>query len=307
MTPCIVGPRNGPSPGLARRAAFTLVELLVVITIIGILIALLLPAVQAAREAARRMQCANNLKQMGLALHNYHATHNVFPYGAGGTGTWWSWSALILPYLEAKTVHDRIDFKFPYNAYDPANPSVAGNNEAMKNFIPAYQCPSNPDNELVTCCIAIVGDRDAAETNYSAVATHQDVLYGRAPDPEGVLYLNSKTKIAHITDGTSQTLLVGETDYNQEDPFKDNYPEYCINRECFVGMCWASENRLTTAYGINSQTDVHHPGPQSHHPGGSQFVFADGHVSFLSESIDQEILIALTTRDGGEVLPAGEY
>jgi len=149
-------------PPLKKRIAprgFTLVELLVVITIIGILIALLLPAVQAAREAARRMQCTNNLKQFGLALHNYHLTHKVFPYGAGGGGTWWSWSALILPFIEQNAIYDQIDFDKPYNAVHPVN------NDVMKNFIAAYQCPSAPPNVLCACCSGIPGHEDTAETN----------------------------------------------------------------------------------------------------------------------------------------------
>ncbi len=101
------------------RSAFTLVELLVVIAIIGVLVALLLPAVQAAREAARRSQCQNNLKQMGLALQMYHDTYEVFPSASGGGGTGWSWSARILPYFEQSNVRDLIDFSVAYNVYDP--------------------------------------------------------------------------------------------------------------------------------------------------------------------------------------------
>jgi len=123
------------------RPGFTLVELLVVIAIIGILIALLLPAVQAAREAARRMQCSNNLKQLGLALHIYHDTYKVFPYAAGGGGTYWSWSTLMLSSIEAQTTYDRIDFEYPYNA-GPSNDAIKANNEAMRTFLNVYQCPS---------------------------------------------------------------------------------------------------------------------------------------------------------------------
>src|SRR5690606_12375535 len=125
-------------PPACRRLGFTLVELLVVIAIIGILVALLLPAVQAAREAARRIQCANNLKQIGLALLNYESTHNVFPYAAGTTAnqagqsaTYWSWSALLLPYLEQAAAHNQCNFNYQYN--QPQN------QQAIKTLFASYQ------------------------------------------------------------------------------------------------------------------------------------------------------------------------
>ncbi|MFW5693503.1 MAG: DUF1559 domain-containing protein, partial [Thermoguttaceae bacterium] len=120
-----------------KSQAFTLVELLVVIAIIGILIALLLPAVQSAREAARRMQCSNNLKQIGLALHNYHTAHKTLPYGANfGQGTGATWAAMILPYLEQQNVYDAFDFTLPVWHEQ--------NEQAVQSVIPAYICPSDP-------------------------------------------------------------------------------------------------------------------------------------------------------------------
>ncbi len=279
------------------QSGFTLVELLVVITIIGILIALLLPAVQAAREAARRMQCTNNMKQFGLGLHNYHLTYKVFPYGAGGSGVWWSWSALILPFLEQNAIYDQIDFRFPYNAEHPTN------NAVMKNFIPAYQCPSAPPNVLCACCSGIPGHEDTAEANYSAVATHLPDRYATTYDGTGVMYNDSAERIADILDGTSQTLLVGESDVLADDPFAASV---CPSNSCRLGKLWASENKITTAYGINSDATYIMAGVHSHHPGGANFTFADGHVSFLSETIDQEVLQWLTTRAGGEVID-GSY
>ena len=284
-----------------KSRGFTLVELLVVITIIGILIALLLPAVQAAREAARTLQCKNNLKQIGLALHNYHDTYEVFPYSSGGSGTYWSWSALVLPFLEQGNVHGLIDFNYPYNAV------MAQNNEAMKTFIPIYQCPSAPENVLVSYCIHIPGPYDSAETNYSAITTHRPTWLAHDTEGSGVMYLVSRTRMVDISDGTSQTLLVGEADFDQDDPFKTLNPEYFPNGEGFVGKQWASENGISTAHGINSNTSVIYPGVFSYHPGGAQFVFADGHVAFISEDINQDILVWLTTRNGEEIIDAGQY
>ena len=150
-----------------NRSGFTLVELLVVIAIIGILIALLLPAIQAAREAARQLQCSSNLKQMGIALHAYHETQESFPAGWGYDVCSWSWSALILPYVEQDNVHRLLDFSHQFNQ----EPNMSG--EAIRRLITMYQCPSAPDNVLVTCCQDAVGqDDDIAETNYAAISTH---------------------------------------------------------------------------------------------------------------------------------------
>ena len=155
------------------QKGFTLVELLVVIAIIGILIALLLPAVQAAREAARRMQCSNNLKNIGLGLLNYHDAHGVFPPGTMGTGTSWSWSARILPFMEVGDIHKQIDFAYNYNQYSSSGP-IAINNRAMKTFVSTYICPSAPEPYLDRLLRReFQGDEDTAETNYSAVATHR--------------------------------------------------------------------------------------------------------------------------------------
>lgn len=286
-----------------RRSAFTLVELLVVIAIIGILIALLLPAVQAAREAARRMQCTNNLKQMGLALHNYHNSMKSFPYGAGGGGTWWSWSALILPYIEQAGAHEKINFNYSYN--------TTQNADAIKTFFPFYQCPSAPENQLVTCCAVIPGIEDVAEANYSAVSTIKNVYFGKDAKGEGVMYLNSGTGIAEIIDGTSHTLMVAEFDSPPDDLWKEliSQPTYCPDGQCNMGKFWAAENQLTTYYGMNpgGRFGYRESAPQGHHPGGLNFLFADGHVSFLSESINKDTLEALATRAKGEVIHDVDY
>jgi len=282
------------------KSAFTLVELLVVIAIIGILVALLLPAVQSAREAARRSQCQNNLKQIGLALQMYHDTYKVFPSASGGGGTHWSWSARILPYFELAHLHDLIDFSVGYNLYNPRG----SNNEAMKTFIPTYQCPSAPRNVLVSCCAAIPGYKDVAETNYSATATDSTVEHARDPEGTGVMFLRSEVKMSHITDGTSNTFMVTEADIGINDPLCDN-SDYGVPG-CILGKLWASENRVTTALGINANPSLKDAGIQSRHPVGAQFVFADGHVQFLSEAINQEVLDALTTRAGDEIIdPSG--
>ena len=186
-------------------AGFTLVELLVVITIIGILIALLLPAVQAAREAARRAQCCNNLKQMGLALQLYHEAFEVYPFGGYGdfvAYTGWGWSTKILPYMEQENVYSQIDFDHGMNAYG----GFHGNDAIIKEFVWTYQCPSAPPLVLVTCCRDIPGIEDVAPIHYAGVATHEAVDYARPPrigntmstDGSGCLYMNSAVRIGDI-------------------------------------------------------------------------------------------------------------
>ena len=282
-----------------RPHGFTLVELLVVIAIIGILIALLLPAVQAAREAARRMQCCNNLKQIGLALHNYHATHNVFPRSQRTPpgdiyGSWWSWSALILPHMEQCIAHEQIDFNYSFNNLV--------NEQAVKQFIPAYQCPSAPDNILVPHTTVFAGDEDCAETNYVAIATHRntdEAPYAHDNDGSGVMHDNTSHPISDITDGTSNTLMVGEFDSWPDDPSRK---DLCTTDACMVGKIWVSQTQVTTFYGMNKKLGMWLASVDSHHPGGAQFVFADGHAEFIEESIDLTLLKYLTTRSGGEVI-----
>jgi prepilin-type N-terminal cleavage/methylation domain-containing protein/prepilin-type processing-associated H-X9-DG protein len=292
---------------LGRRrsfAGFTLVELLVVIAIIGILIALLLPAVQAAREAARRMQCTNNLKQIGVGLHHYELNNGKFPPGAGGGGTNWSWSALILPYMERTESQVQCDYTRGYN--EPINAT------ATRTFIDIYHCPSAPEHKLLSCCINIPGVEDTAETNYSAIATHHPLPWARAslpgdPPDSGVMHVGEPHVLRDVSDGLSSTILVSEYVRNDNDPSKTDYPSYCPGLACYMGKCWASENVLTTAYGINSGTYDRKSAIQSMHPGGANFLFGDGHVAMLGETINQDVLAALTTRAARDLVDASQY
>ncbi len=291
---------------------FTLVELLVVIAIIGILIALLLPAVQAAREAARRAQCSNNLKQIGLALHLYHDVHEVLPGGQQylANGTLWGWGAMVLPYFEQSVIHQELDWTTGYNTEQ--------NSLIIKTFISTYTCPTAHPPRLVTGVIGIRGEKDAAESHYAGISTHEPVDYGNTPTGSGCLYDGSAVRIADIRDGTSKTLMVGETSpYADDDPWKWAYPNYCPFRKCDLGRMWAGDGCITTYHGINRRTTFIQSGVQSSHPGGANFTFADGHVSFLNEDIGQDTLIALTTRGlgvdssgtayGGEIITNADY
>ena len=300
-----------------KSRAFTLVELLVVITIIGILISLLLPAVQAAREAARRLQCGNNMKQVGLALHLYHEVWETLPAGMQPS-PYWAWSAKTLPFLEQENIASQIDFKYGYHV--PQNMNV------VNILVGTYHCPSADALKLLTCCAGINrpggdGTDDVAETNYAAIASHTNDNYATTHKGSGCMFDGSNISFAQITDGTSQTLLVGEViRAADDDPTKPTWGSaYCPNGKCDAGKYWAGENRVTTYYGINNSPTFEQAGVQSRHPGGANFTFADGHVSFLSESINLQALYALTTRGSGQVsasaidtmgnkvLPVGTY
>lgn len=214
--------------------------------------------------------------------------------------------------MENAGLYERLDFNAPYN-YPDASTNTQ-NNLMMKTFEPTHQCPTAEPNQLVTCCTFLLssGPYHVAQANYSAIPTHTQDIFAKLPIPEnthtGVMYLNSATQIRDIEDGTSQTFLVGET-ITYPDDLHFNSGHYCPNRQCYAGHFWAAENAITTGYGINSHTniwDMPASGLESAHPGGAQFLFADGHVVYISQDISQSILNALTTRAGREDV-GGEY
>jgi prepilin-type processing-associated H-X9-DG protein len=307
-----------------------LVELLVVIAIIGILIALLLPAVQAAREAARRIQCAGNFKQVGVAAHSYLASNTCFPMGLAmwtalnqcSTGpnpkdTYYpgfGWGAFLLPYAEQSQIYDQIDFNVASYGLDP-------NYRAGGVFVATYLCPSDPQGrELVSCCTRAAGqgngalqEEDLAKTNMSGVADSRDWTCDlRFPrkDANGILFNLSRVKAGEVTDGTSHTLLVGEITGR--------------GAGCNSGQFYISWNVMSTENGINFPLrfgrDPDDPkkclratpwtggmfGFGSYHPGGCHFVYADGSVHFLTDTIAQNVLEAMTTRAGNETFEAEE-
>ena len=302
-----------------NRTGFTLVELLVVIAIIGILIAMLLPAVQAAREAARRMQCLNNLRQMGLAMHNYHSSHNSFPPGVIGTRLdttrpnataadrnaqkQIAWNVFILPQLEQDFVFEKFrwDKKFDQSY----------NVEATSYVISAFLCPSTA---------TVADDRKGNRTAAGRGACDYGGIYGSGSPPTGGItfeapyggvlgWLGGKdssgnpcnrsncpvrgkdyaVSISMITDGTSNTITVGEN----------------TGRGDSLQGAWADGENIFHQQGpinVSQGNEL-----WSDHPGGVNAACADGSAQFLSEEMDQLILDAVCTRAGGEALDAGEF
>jgi prepilin-type N-terminal cleavage/methylation domain-containing protein/prepilin-type processing-associated H-X9-DG protein len=303
-----------------RQRGFTLVELLVVIAIIGILIALLLPAVQAAREAARRIQCANHFKQVGVAMHNYHAARRTFPPGwiiwtlnqdpsCGPKPSPWyfgfGWGAFILPHIEQGGVYDQIDFNIRNSIYSPVNWASGATR------IETYLCPSDPqDGELVFNTNGMTNGpskwEDWRQTNIAGVSDSNDWTCDIAwpkqfPLNDGVMGGVYGCPIKDITDGTSNTLMLAEITGGGPGSYR--------------GHCWMEFAIVDTKDGINGPFTVpggqyysgsggiwgfRTTGPSSYHPGGCHFTMADGSVQFISENISPAIMAALTTRDGEE-------
>ncbi|MCC9604718.1 DUF1559 domain-containing protein [Blastopirellula sp. JC732] len=304
-----------PTPFLRRRG-FTLVELLVVIAIIGVLIALLLPAVQQAREAARRSQCQNNLKQLGLALHNYHDTYQSFPptcvkeanQDQPGSQQATFWSAFILPQIEQGNIYDKIQgmgFGIVWND--------SGNNQNLLNTkIEAYRCPSAPDantstQEGVTHYRANYGVVTSGTVGYnSSHGTNNHYMddgsdnHARFNGP--FLRRNITTRFADITDGTSNTVGIGER-WNHKKTEESKYLNYW-----YIGIPNSQDRHSafsgSTGIPLNSPDtgEVGYAGFSSQHPGGVQFAQMDGSVRFVSENTAANILSAIGTRNGGEVV-----
>jgi prepilin-type N-terminal cleavage/methylation domain-containing protein len=311
---------------------FTLVELLVVIAIIGILIALLLPAVQAAREAARRVQCANNLKQLGLALHNYHAAHGSFPPGylsqKGTAASDWCysdsacknhlapWTVLVLPFIEETARYHEFDFKktFTSTSHCPADGSYASqNHKAWEKPLAKYQCPSDPDSASDINNINYLGVQGGGPYASADCRYNSRVLFFN-----GLLFHNSKMKISHIEDGSSNVFLLGETKYIPTYPHRPDQKTY---------GGWASGARLdgsgTNPYSlaavvlqINSipgsggkpntvVADMYYEMSKifgSFHPGGCQFAMGDASIHFVSENADLTVLQQMAVRGDGQPL-----
>jgi prepilin-type N-terminal cleavage/methylation domain-containing protein/prepilin-type processing-associated H-X9-DG protein len=321
------------------RAAFTLIELLVVIAIIAVLIGLLLPAVQAAREAARRTQCVNNLKQIGLACHTYYDAVEAFPMGYAAnrkfvdgqtdTAPGWGWGTMILSQLEQAPLFHAVNFPLAVEA--PENSTVVTASLAV------YVCPSDlttgpfpvsdaQGNVLATMTpssyVACVGN----DLTDSSTGLNNDGI------GNGVIYRNSAVRVAGITDGTSQTILAGERAWSYVNGVWAGVVTNAVTRRgrqnpCpTTGAMYYPAATLVQAHGHLLNTDTDEDGGiddfSGRHPGGANFVFGDGSVHFLKTvlrdsgtnpdgstrySPSSTVLQALSTRAGGEVVSADSF
>jgi prepilin-type N-terminal cleavage/methylation domain-containing protein len=322
------------------KRAFTLVELLVVIAIIGVLVALLLPAVQAAREAGRRAQCQNNLKQIGLALHGFNDAMQTLPAGSSyAKGYQWgaAWTAYVARFAEDENKYQQFRFDCP-NAF---HPQVGCNDAALKSYLPPYlTCPSSSLPRLKNVP-AMWGGQERGYGTYVGIA-------GATPDTaspsrvaylsdfaayeasNGVLFANSRVSFAEIRDGLTHTILVAE----QSDWLIDSNGQPADRRSSgtygsFIGAnhsdipkasgsSWTSSNSWPRAYNITTiryragmkdllpefQTDDLAPSLpiQSAHVGGTFVTMGDGSVQFLTDDLDFDLLRCLSIRDDGQIV-----
>ena len=300
-----------------REAGFTLIELLVVIAIIAILVSLLLPAVQQAREAARRTQCKNNLKQLGLALHNYHDIYNVFPLGAysaidddmGHDDDGYGWATMLLPYLEETNLYNQLPITYGDGDSTPANFGIheryfAANGTILPGSdqpLTAFRCPSSTLPAVTGPFTVPCQDRPGSPcSGLNLTITFQDFQRGHATSDykasagaiDRGMFLQLKdddgggTRIRDITDGTSNTIAIGEASYIRSDGqwgvwigpngsdepvlFKTEAPSFINGGTTVNDMAHAIDDDCAFSF----------------HTGGAQFLFADGSVHFVSENID---------------------
>ena len=300
------------------RHAFTLVELLVVIAIIGVLIGLLLPAVQAAREAARRSSCTNNLRQIGLAIHNYaHGTKERFPAGwlcdmaDAETGLGWGWASQILPHMEeanlGNLVTAHIQHSTPQSIVDPAAGTVR---EAV---IRSFLCPSDPANSNPIFEMHGV-DLDFSRSNYPGMfgAEHVEEVIEDTPaelfEGNGIFFAKNRVEFRSVTDGLSKTIMVAERDA-REVPGHDDPTELEQFDSVWIGMAEGGEEAIIRVVGGGEEMfnggAPHAEDFRSRHVGGINVVFADGHVEFLSDTLDETIFQRMSQRNDGQVI--GEY
>jgi prepilin-type N-terminal cleavage/methylation domain-containing protein/prepilin-type processing-associated H-X9-DG protein len=305
---------------MRHRNGFTLVELLVVIAIIGILVALLLPAVQAAREAARRMQCTNNQKQILLAIHNYENQLGLYPPGRMGCDCWdadvckgntdaqrpgTSAFAMLLPFVEQQTLYDAYGWQkgavYPANCYDNTED---GWNVGLAEFLrarpPVYVCPSDDAKKLKD------GSTTAATGSYAA-------CHGSNGPPNidqvrnkhyntGMFLYRTELSVKDVKDGTSTTFFIGEV----VEGHTPNSSNVWLIGSRHTDTLRSTENPLNTRPGTGITTNLYNTQVNgafgSRHAGGALFGFGDGHVQFISDNISLPLYKALSTRAGGEII-----
>lgn len=259
---------------MSRRSAFTLVELLVVIAIIGMLVAILLPAVQSSRASGRTAVCKNNLRQIGIGLQSHHEAKGQFPIGGievrlgqfvDKKKRQIAWSAFLLPYLEEQAVFERLNLETPFDSSE--------NRTAAATVLPIYICPTSPGGER------LVDGRGPC--NYGGI--YGERITSANDPPKGIMLYDTPISAAHVKDGLSNTLIVAED---------SRFPD---------GQWINGRNIFDQAVAIN-QAEQWENDIRSDHPGGAQGVRADGSVHFMDETMDLNVLAALCTRAGNDLV-----
>jgi prepilin-type N-terminal cleavage/methylation domain-containing protein len=266
--------RHRPSIGILLRSAFTLVELLVVLGIVGLLVSLLLPAVQAAREAARKSHCQNNLRQVGLAIQNYESSLRTMPTGCLQWRPWngdpklknMAWSAMLLPFMEQTQLHRLVSFDYPFD--HPINA------QAAMTRLSVYLCPSAPD---------LPTQSGRARTDFAG-------LYGqrittRQHTDNGVFIYDRSIRFREISDGITNTLAVAEDTGGPDAEWINGSNVFEQSGRINDPKAWAWDNEI-----------------RSKHPGGAMLLFCCGRVQFVSDSMDVNVLAATITRNYAEVI-----